>query len=407
LSPPRVHLRAGLAVLALTGVLGWAWTGHARRVEERFIHALAADIVPEAIAGEALARAALGQPNLLLAYGSSELISGAGERDYSASRIFRTYPTGFNVFTIARNSRNSLLIAQDLAAAGEALRGRKVVVSFTPWMFVDQQITQKKYAGNFSLLHAQELAFGAGLSYATRRRAARRMLGYLGTTERDPLLHFALRLLAGGSVLQRALFAALEPLGRLETMIVRLQDHAECLAYLRGRPKLDPAVPTAPAAVDWAAIEAHAEKEQVAHSATNPYGIEDMIWMKGLRAWRTNPGSAGSQDAKIIRLLQDSREWEDLDIMLSVLRELGARPLLLSRPINGPVWDAQGISHTARKVYYDKLHRAAAFRGVPVVAFEDHDSDLHFSRDFFSHTSRKGWVDVDEVLDAFYHDTLR
>ena len=39
----------------------------------------------------------------------------------------------------------------------------------------------------------------------------------------------------------------------------------------------------------------------------------------------------------------------------------------------------------------------------PLADFKEYTNDRLFSIDYSSHTSRKGWVIVDQTLDAFYH----
>jgi len=80
---------------------------------------------------------------------------------------------------------------------GPALQGRKVVVSLSPcWFFTRLTVRPDAYAGNFSDLHAGELAFNTGLSLQLRQDAARRMLQFPATVANRPLLRFALENLA-------------------------------------------------------------------------------------------------------------------------------------------------------------------------------------------------------------------
>ena len=111
----------------------------------------------------------------------------------------------------------------------------------------------------------------------------------------------------------------------------------------------------------------------------------------------------GSGDDYFIQKMSNSKEWQDLDILLSVLKETGAQPLILSRPLNGTLWNAMGVSSAARRVYYDRLEKAVQPYGFPLVDFSDQDTNRFFSIDLSSHTSRLGWVYIDQALDNFYH----
>jgi D-alanine transfer protein len=127
------------------------------------------------------------------------------------------------------------------------------------------------------------------------------------------------------------------------------------------------------------------------------------VWLAGDKN-RIPPGlPVGQEDGSFLYQLNASREWSDLDVLLEVLKELGAQPLILSRPFNGAIWDANGVSRSARQAYYDKLKALVGKYGFPLVEFEDYDGERLFTIDRSSHTSRLGWVYVNQILDAFYH----
>ena len=117
---------------------------------------------------------------LLPIYGSSELdLQAPYNRPFHATNLFRDYPTGFTIFPVGKAETTCLIILQKLAAVGPALKGRKVAVSVSPfWFFKRLTARADGYAGNFSALHAGELAFNTGLSLQLRQDAARRMLQY-------------------------------------------------------------------------------------------------------------------------------------------------------------------------------------------------------------------------------------
>jgi hypothetical protein len=104
--------------------------------------------------------------------------------------------------------------------------------------------------------------------------------------------------------------------------------------------------------------------------------------------------------------LAKSQEWDDLELLLRELNELGARPLLLSMPIHGGWYDYVGVSYSARRAYYEKLRGISARYHVPVVDFADHDADRMFCRDPMGHLAPNGLLYYDQVLDSFFHDAI-
>jgi D-alanine transfer protein len=103
--------------------------------------------------------------------------------------------------------------------------------------------------------------------------------------------------------------------------------------------------------------------------------------------------------------VENSREWQDLDLLLQVLTELGARPLLMSMPLNGPLYDARGISRSDREIYYQKLRTAVARHGLPLADFSEFDGDPRFLVGPGGHPSMRGWTYYVRTLDEFRRDT--
>lgn len=100
-------------------------------------------------------------------------------------------------------------------------------------------------------------------------------------------------------------------------------------------------------------------------------------------------------------------EWNDFQIMLEVLHELGAQPLILGRPLNVHLWEALGVSQQAQNTYYQKLHQLVDPYHIQTIDMSQYGTDIYFNIDLASHTSREGSVYVDRVLDDFYHGRIR
>lgn len=393
---------AGLAIILLISILlgGLAF---ARYQEGRYINALTSRMFHQKVRGSAVQREALNHPDLLPFFGSSELYSSENT-PYNARNLFSSYPSGFTIFPVGDVSVNSLLTAEELAAAGGDLRGKKIVISISPVFFSPRGLPADQYSGNFSLLHATELLFSTDVSFDLKRDAAREMLRYPDTLSKDALVDFAARRLTGGSPVDAALYYAEVPLGKLRTLVLRLQDHWEMLAYIAARPELSTAQPIrSQATLDWASIQTQAEKAYRRHADNNPYGIENQHWLDMVKEGRQTPGaSIGSAPIDV----NGSPEWASLEILLRELHEVGAKPLLISLPIAGGFNDHGGMRPSVRAAYYERIRQTGNAYAIPVVTFESHDEDPYFLMDPVSHPSEKGWSFIDQAVDDFYHDRL-
>lgn len=163
------HLLPALAAVLIIGGLLASGSIYARQTERKYVNALAPARAKQTYIGSVLQEVALQQPDLLLVYGSSEMY--LEEDENSASRFFQSYPTGFAVFEVATAGVTSLEIAKNLAALGPEIKGKKIVISFTPTMFTSYQVGKNAYAGDFSDLHANELVFSPYLSYDLKQRS--------------------------------------------------------------------------------------------------------------------------------------------------------------------------------------------------------------------------------------------
>jgi len=130
-------LAIALALAACSGEEIWA-----RRVASRHVEALALPRLPGKSQGLVMQEGALATGHTLPLYGSSELYCCG--RPYRATDLFTGAPTGFDTVAAGRNGTAE-------AALGDALRGKKILVSISPtWFFERHGLPADAYAANFS-----------------------------------------------------------------------------------------------------------------------------------------------------------------------------------------------------------------------------------------------------------------
>ena len=355
--------------------------------ERRYVHVLAPVLFLQKTQGLELQKVAFAQPDLLPFYGSSELVVSAPNK---ATDFFQTYPSGFGVFSVGKPGSASLILLQKLAAMGSDLRGKKVAISISPTYFFRQDVPAAYYNGNFSLLQAGEIIYSPHLSFGLKRDVARRMLRYPKTLEKSALLAFTLRRLASGSLMDRAVYYGTVPLGLLENGILRIQDHCETLLYILKRVwRLPVAVTRSLRTVDWDGLMADATAQARKHN-------------------NSDTGSVGPEKGPEIFVAgqQNAHEWIDFELLLRGLNELGARPLVLSMPIDGKYFDRFGVGRPYRDLYYKRIRGLAEVHHIPLLAFEEHDLDEDFLVAHRDHLTDKGWLYFDKALDDFFHGQL-
>ena len=356
-------------------------------VEHRYVHALAPILFPQKNQGVALQKIAFAQGDLLPFYGSSELVKPAQNK---AGDFFQTYPTGFNIFSVGKAGASSLILLQKLGAVGSDLRGKKVVISISPTWFFQENIPGAYYNGNFSLLQAGELIYSRKVSFALKRDIARRMLKFPKTLEKSSLLTFTLQQLASHTVVSRVLYYGSVPFGLLENSVLQIQDHCEMLFYLlKESGRLEYHVRHSKRAIDWDKLMAEAASKVRVHHDSDPEPIGP---------------EQGSE--RFVVAEENAHEWVDFALLLRELNELGARPLLLSLPIDGRYFDRFGVGRPFRDLYYQRIRQLAEAHHVPILDFEGHDLDEDFLAGHHDHLTDKGWLYFDKAIDNFFHDGM-
>jgi D-alanine transfer protein len=376
------HLSGALIACALTATILCGGRLLAIYLEGRTIHSTAPRDFFIKNQGLAFERAATRAPDILLLYGSSELIDPIPNR---ASDFFSREPTGFEVCPVGKAGTTSLIVLQKLGALGSALHGRKVAISLSPSSFLTPAVKPDFYAGNFSLRAASGILFSHALDLNLKAEIAKRMLQFPDTLGKDGLLRLAASCFASGRPLDRVVLMAMWPLGKLQNVLLDLQDHFEALVYILGGGKPVP---------NW----------------LRPLSSQRMHLYKGSASNRRELMATGSldtiqpaKDAEFRARVATASEWTDLELLFRALTELRAQPLILSMPID--VYVAPGVSRSAHEAYYDRMRELARRYHFPLVEFEDHDADPTFLIARREHPTPKGWMYYNRALDNFFHKT--
>jgi D-alanine transfer protein len=376
------HLSSALIACALTAAVLCGGRLLAIYLEQRTIHSTAPRDFFIKNQGLAFERAAARAPDILLLYGSSELIDPIPNR---ASDFFSREPTGFEVCPVGKGGTTALIVLQKLSALGSALHGRKVAISLSPSSFLRPAVRPDFYAGNFSLPAASGTLFGNALDLNLKTEIAKRMLQFPDTLGKDGLLRLAASCLASGRPVDRIVLMAMWPLGKLQNVILDLQDHFEALVYILGRGK---PVPNWLRPPSWHRAHLHKGSAGDGRETMTTESLDTIHPAKDA-AFRARVATAG--------------EWIDLELLFRTLTELRVRPLILSMPIDDYV--APGVSRSAHEVYYDRMRELARRYDFPLVEFEDHDADPTFLIARREHPTPKGWMYYNKALDNFFHKT--
>jgi D-alanine transfer protein len=371
-----------LAVLAALPLL--------RLIERPFLRHLLALPFPEKNQGMFLQQKAFEYEDVLPIYGSSELTT---EMEKRADQFFWGKPTGFQVCPIGAGGNHTLLSAQKIAAQGDNVRGKKVVIILSPTWFFGKPMHRDHVAGNFSPLQAIHLLRTPALNEELRRRFVTRMLDYPTALSGHELITSYLQNIESGGWKAEWGNRLLSPVLALDGFFLSLEDHLDILGATfdydvtdMGRWKHKPA------SVKWSRIIRRLERQE-------DQEMEDAYRKAAL-------AKDGFRDEAFIAAMSSVKEWDDFALLLDTLKHLGARALVLSVPLPGVNHNAMGLSRAARDRYYHRIEDMSLERGFAVNTFSDHDLDPEFTVKGSTHLTTKGWMYVNRLLNDFYHDRL-
>lgn len=398
------HLLSAVAAIVLAVLAIVIGDAYAQSIEQQDVHALATQWWNIRPYGLTVNQAAMQQSDLLPVYGASELSLPHGP--FAPITFFSTAPTGFQMFPIGGIAHELFNTIIDMAAQGSALRGKPLIISITSGDFIHDRANSRAVAHFYSPVFANEMIFNSPISFDLKAQIARLTLQYTGalTLTNDPVLNFALNHLAGTSPIDPLLYDASVPIGKLQTLLGRLQSDWAMLDKINRDPNLKRVVPPQPRSINWPQLVATAELTQAQKSSDNPFGVPNVYWNQNEHAIIKTENKF--TDQSFAKALQSSQQWQYLALVLDVARQLGAKPLIVSMPFDGVYGDFRGASALTRSAFYDRLRAVAEAFHVPLIDFAGHEYDKLFFNDLQNHPSPIGQLYYDWVINAFYHQTL-
>ncbi|HWQ41214.1 MAG TPA: D-alanyl-lipoteichoic acid biosynthesis protein DltD [Desulfosporosinus sp.] len=359
---------------------------------------IGASLTPVAFQGMLLQSKALESPDILPIYGSSEF---SAVSEFDPTHLLEGKPTGFAPFLVGRGGTQDIIHALNMAALGDSLKGKKIAIILSAQWFTPKGISLEYFHQNFSPLQAYRMLFNNSLSKQTKHRLIERLLAFPEAYNEEPTLHELLRqqLVAA----QRPSFRSvkLEAKGRLEMAALEVQDALKTIAYARRISAKSAAINatiTAPPLPSWQELKDKAAERGKTLTQNNEFGILDSYYTK-----HVEPNLAENLGASANTTLHPSLEYQDLELLLQILQEAKAKPMFIIVPVNGLWYDYTGFPAQERIAYYARLETMVRDKGFQVANFGDHEYDTYFLQDIM-HLGWKGWVNVDEALDQFYHE---
>ncbi len=354
----------------------------------------------EKITGRYLVQQSAAQKDTLLIFGSSELRTT--EISTHPANFFAGKRAGFQVDIIGRGSCQSIIHALQIAASGESLRGKKVVLITSPQSYVPEGIAPDLFMANFSVQGYLELLADDSLSDEVKtyfsRRVAELIEEYENLPEPSPM-DPAIKALAfhksTPTLWSSVKNAVLSPYYLLSRYLLEMKDKISVRKILSAGE--DFPTPAEWSAINWAEEEAAALAEGSSMSNNNDFGILNDYYT-------TYIGSRLERQKNRDKALSysQSKEYDDLRILFAVCQEKGIEPLFIHVPLHGAWSDYTGFTADRRAEYYHNVRAIAEEYGVQTLDLTGYEYDEYFMCDVM-HLGWKGWLEVDKALINYYY----
>lgn len=384
------------------------------------IQAMAASQNESVFQGTLLQKAVLNSPDILPLYGSSEL---SARSEFHPSELFYEEPTGWLPFLIGRGGSQDLVHTLSLAAQGDNLKGKKLTIILSAQWFTPTGIDQGYLAQNFSPLQTYKILYSSSLKPEYKREIATRLQQFPGLLDDYPILQRNLTYTQEVESKQMPKKLAYWMLGRMELSALELKDAVKTVRFIR---QLSPAAVqksaeldaqrtsqntiqnTSPASAtnslskakspeEWNTLRKAAENKGKSLTSNNQLGILDSYYLQYVK-----PNLANSAGTERGAKLYPSPEYQDLDLLMKILKEYQVEALFVIVPVNGLWYDYLSFPTQERNAYYQRAEKMIQAYGFQVANFGNHEYEKYFLQDVM-HIGWKGWVYVDEAMDRFYH----
>lgn len=400
-------LRAAALLLAVSTLILWGAGAVLRAAMPEYADNLGNDNHNEKLYGLELLKASAAREDNIIIYGSSEL------RTFDISthpvNFFADKRDGFQVNIIGRGSCQSIIHALSVAASGDALSGKKVVLITSPQSYVKEGITPDMFLANFSKQHFLTIMGDRSVSESVKARLSLRTeelleeykaeFGSYGGYE-DVLLYT--RLYNSGNFAAKAALTLLKPGYALQNYLLGLRDLADAAALIRSEGDTDGNASGSKGVIDWAAEQVAATNAAKPMTDNNDFGMLKDYYNRYIGS------KLKLQEGKEKNLSYSvSEEYDDLRLLLDVCKEKELEIMFVHVPLHGQWSDYTQFSTDRRNEYYESVREIVGeYNNVTLCDLTIGEYEPYFLCDVM-HLGWNGWLKFDEALSNFYHGDLQ
>ena len=325
-------------------------------------------------------------PNTLVLLGSSELVATINE-DYHPNKIFNY--NDFNIMQIGTSYSQNIVQASTLGSIEGAMTKRKVAIVESVQWFEKDGTHQDAFLNKASQEHIFQTLSNEKISKETKEKLIDRIIEITkgNKLQNDLYKKYKSYFIEGkGTFIDKKLLELDNTIYSFKLKQTFYQKHAKS-----DYPSLGDKTPD----YDWEKMTNQFVEEVKKKTDNNDYAVDNNYYNTYLK-----DRYASLKDSNKDLSYLESPEYSDMELFLTVAKELGIEVEVIIFPVNGKWNDYTGVSREMREKTYKKIEDVAKSHGATVLNYGNREYDDYFLFDVM-HVGVKGWMEVEKELYKF------
>ena len=329
-------------------------------------------------------------PNTLVLMGSSELVATINQ-DYHPNKIFNY--NDFNIMQIGTSYSQNIIQATTLGSIEGSMSKRKVAIVESIQWFENGGTQQDAFLNKASQNHIFHMLENEKISKETKEKLINRIIEITkgNKQQNDIYKKYKSYFIDGkGTIVDKKLMELDDAIYSFKLKRKFYENHAKADYPLLGDKTPD---------YNWEQMTDQFVAEVKKKTDNNDYAVDNKYYNTYLR-----DRYASLKDAYKDLNYLESPEYSDMELFLTVAKELGIEVEVIILPVNGKWNDYTGVSREMREETYKKIENVAKSHGATVLNYGNREYEDYFLFDVM-HVGVKGWMEVEKELYKFANET--
>ena len=323
-------------------------------------------------------------PKTLVLLGSSELTTTINE-EYHPKKIFNY--EDFNIMQIGVGNSQNIIHAATIGSIGNDIRNNEIVmIQSIQWFDNKNGILKDAFLSRISSEHVYNTMANDKISKETKEKFINRVIELSSTNK---VLNKKYRSYKKYFVEEQGNFITGEFL-KLDNYFYKLKNKYEFFKN-KGRENYPLSGEKTPD-YNWKELDEKVTEQAKERTNNNDYQIDNTYYDKYIKS-KYDQLKNSSKNTKY----DESKEYDDLDILLSIVKDLKLNMKFAILPANGKWSDYTGIDSEKRQVAYNNLKEIAKKNNIEVMDYSSKEYEDYYMYDAM-HLGWRGWIDFERDL---------